>query len=312
MSSSNDENVFKIPYDIYRENSASKRWKMLATVVMKILREGSFDGVSNLGQLFINYELFTVQKINDQHPDPDGDWFEYTTTTTNGTHSFIIRQLKQKLTFEDFEGVDNSGNVCIWPSEQALAFYLLHNPNMFNGKSVLELGGGMTCLAGLAVAKFSAPSRIELTDGNVKSVENVSQILRRNDLHMRVICSVFEWGVNNSRFRDVRSKVDVIIAADCLYSKRNRSKFLKTLTVALKDTGVAFIFAPKRDNIIEKFEKEAFLKGFRCTEELQYNNIIWDKHLFMEKYNKYNAVKHYPLLILLTRIHEDQDDDDEL
>ena len=55
---------------------------------------------------------------------------------------------------------------------------------MLQGAKVLEVGGGMTCLAGclLAVSDFSPhprPSQIHLTDGNSASVANLELIVSR-------------------------------------------------------------------------------------------------------------------------------------
>lgn len=50
---------------------------------------------------------------------------------------------------------DETGRICVWPSEQILAYWMLRNRFLFKGKRVLELGGGFHCLAGLALAKFT-------------------------------------------------------------------------------------------------------------------------------------------------------------
>jgi hypothetical protein len=44
-----------------------------------------------------------------------------------------------------------SGNVCLWPSEEVLAFFACHNADLFAKKRVLELGAGSNGLAGLSV-----------------------------------------------------------------------------------------------------------------------------------------------------------------
>ena len=44
-----------------------------------------------------------------------------------------------------------------------------------SGKTVLELGGGMTSMAGLAVAACGKPKNVILTDGNPDCVESFQQ-----------------------------------------------------------------------------------------------------------------------------------------
>jgi hypothetical protein len=42
------------------------------------------------------------------------------------------------------------------------------------------LGGGQTCLAGLAVAAYANPVAVILTDGNEESVDNLAAIVELN------------------------------------------------------------------------------------------------------------------------------------
>ena len=50
----------------------------------------------------------------------------------------------------------------------------------FSGRRVLELGGGMTGLAGLLLAATAGPAAVHLTDGNSNSVDNLERIVARN------------------------------------------------------------------------------------------------------------------------------------
>lgn len=59
------------------------------------------------------------------------------------------------LDIQNLKGFDKTGRICIWPSEQILSYWSLRNRTLFEGKKVLEIGGGFHCLAGLALAKYS-------------------------------------------------------------------------------------------------------------------------------------------------------------
>jgi len=89
--------------------------------------------------------------------------------------------LVDQISLSDLTGFNNTGNVCVWPSEDCLSQYSLENLDFFRGKSIVELGGGMTSLCGLAIAAYGEPKSVLLTDGNQTSVENLKKICSKNE-----------------------------------------------------------------------------------------------------------------------------------
>ncbi|CAN0466785.1 unnamed protein product, partial [Ascophyllum nodosum] len=80
-------------------------------------------------------------------------------------------------------GVDNTGNVRVWPSEQVLLHALLTGPlaPSLRGARVLELGAGKCGLAGLGVAVGSEAAEVVITDGNPDAVENLQACVELNE-----------------------------------------------------------------------------------------------------------------------------------
>lgn len=62
-----------------------------------------------------------------------------------------VRFYKGPVGLKDMMGFNNTGNVCLWPSEEVMTYFCVKNSVIFDDKSVCELGGGMTCLGGLMV-----------------------------------------------------------------------------------------------------------------------------------------------------------------
>ena len=89
-------------------------------------------------------------------------------------------------------GVDNTGNICVWPTESVMLCALSGNDalaEIIRGKSVIELGGGLTALAGLGLASLGIPRNVIVTDGHPDCV--VNQV---GGFEEAVICHRFRHG----------------------------------------------------------------------------------------------------------------------
>lgn len=218
-------------------------------------------------------------------------------------------------------GFNNTGNICVWPSEEALAFYALARLDAFTNKMVLELGGGMTCLAGLLVAKYGRPYGVHLTDGNAQSVANVRKTCRLNDVRdCYVKCSVLQWEQHADAEALRRGEqFDYILCADCLFFDEARAALVDTMWTCLAQSGVALVMAPRRGRTMDAFVTAAKAKGFRCQVQQRYNEAIWQRHLELKAAaatatapsDAYDEDIHYPVLIELTKGEMERDVDEE-
>lgn len=246
---------------------------------------------------FATFSLLTPEAIATD--EPTNNIYRYTATVNHNRHWVEINHLTRAFTAHDLMGFNNTGNVCVWPSEESLAFYALNNLNLFRQSRVLELGSGMSALGGLMVAKYANPKLVHLTDGNHTAVSNIAKSLQRNNFSgCEVSCSVLQWGKS-----PVFQKFDVILSADCLFFDEARNDLVDTIYDFLTGNGLALVMAPKRGGTLEIFARSAQLKGFRCEKSVFYNEAVWDKHLeSMDRNVDYDEDLHYPILLKLTKI----------
>lgn len=210
-----------------------------------------------------------------------------------------VRVLEPTVSLEAMMGFDNTGNVCVWPAEEVLAYYCLEHRESFKGSKVCELGCGMTGLAGLMLACTHAPSHVLLTDGNEKSVKNVKEIVNANKERFgatSVSHDILLWD-SSSLKEDWLGKFDYVICADCLFFEHLHHELALVIYKLLKPNGgIALIFAPRRGNTLEQFCSDAETY-FHVEQNLHYDEKVWRVH--QEKPQNYNADLHYPLKIVM-------------
>jgi len=129
----------------------------------------------------------------------------------------------------------------LWASSMGLAEWCLEN-KMLSGKKVLELGSGLG-LAGIAAALVGA--NVSLTDYEPDALlfarYNAMRNIPPDVLAGRVRFQQLDW-----RTPGEVEKVDLVIAADVAYERRNFSPLLSLIGQVLHPGGVAVFADPDR------------------------------------------------------------------
>eukprot|EP00794_Sanderia_malayensis_P020342 gene20342-22345_t len=281
-------------------SAAKKRWKILSETLLKH-KVGS-TGLNSTSQVsvrrFKGFEIFTYEKID---ADEEGVWLWM---SYENKKTIKIRLLHGRIHPEVLIGFNNTGNVCIWPAEEVMAHYCIKMKHRFCAKTICEVGGGMTSLAGLLLAVSIEARLIYLTDGNKESAENIQAILDRNQdklLTKNVTSGQLVWGSLNHS--DVCQRYDYVLCADCLFFVEHHQDLINTLCNILDDQGEAIIFAPRRGNTLELFiEKAKSLFQINIMEE--YDTDISEKHKVYKNQPWYDEDIHYPLLLIFKKFNE--------
>jgi len=217
--------------------------------------------------------------------------------------SLKVRYLSPKMDLGQLVGFNNTGNVCVWPSEESLAVYCLNNTHVFQDKRVLEIGGGMTSLAGCMLAATGLPELTHITDGNATSVKNLQKIvkeLKKSDEKKICDLDAFELRWDQELHKDLYSNYDVILSADCLFFKESAENLVQCLHNLLRPNGQAIITAPSREGTLVNFVNLAE-KKFHVKEVKDYSIEVTKAHESFLDEPGYNPDIHYPKLLILTK-----------
>lgn len=307
------------------------RWKILSIAVRKGLH---LSNSCNLNNSFTGFGLIKLTQVNNGVNKGDDDRIEglnlknektnnnlplnkfgclYKCTIDCDTESIelMIYLSTSKITIKELLiEPDNTGNIHIWPSEEILSYYVCKNKELFTDHPdivVCELGGGMSCLAGMIVAINCRPQKVILTDGNIRCVENVKKIRAINHYRLgktKVEVRKLKWALMED-YQDLCDQIDVILISDCLYYCESHNDLLDTIWSLLKENGLAVIVAPARGKSFRLFADLA-KKRFHTEIMMVYDIEVYKIHRNLlessNNDNNYNPDSHYPIMITLKKI----------
>lgn len=259
----------------------------------------TFDGFNLVHQTPLPYQT-SINLLG----NGDEDWYSYNMTISGVSYNVNVHHINRLWTAQDLIGYNNTGNICVWPSEETLTAFVLEHIFEYKNLWVLELGGGMTSLSGLMIAKYGNPFLVHLSDGNALSVENVKRSLRLNDFNCFTKASVLKWESHKTRHEAEREMYSLILSADCLFFDESREALVDAIDFYLSPTkdAKALIMAPRRGQTLESFIAQAENRHLKCKIIENYCESIWNKHLELKQIaHDYNEDIHYPLLIILEK-----------
>lgn len=131
----------------------------------------------------------------------------------------------QELASHHFnDGVDNTGQTCVWDSESTLAYCLLKEDSglrkslkdlsqLSSFHRVLEIGSGMAALAAMALAKIY-PVNVIISDGHPQAVMNNKVNVQLNKFEGSVHCKRLLWSVD---IKEHDEEFDFVLCSDCTH-----------------------------------------------------------------------------------------------
>ena len=96
-----------------------------------------------------------------------------------------------------------------WASGQVLARWIMDNPELFSGKTVLDFGAG-SGIAGIAAAKSGA-TKVIACDIDSDALDACRENACLNEVNLEILHD----------FQYLNESVDIILAADVLYDREN-------------------------------------------------------------------------------------------
>ncbi len=147
---------------------------------------------------------------------------------------------------------DDTVGAILWDGSAHLAQWLCDNASVVQGKTVLELGAGVG-LVSIVAALLGASSCCATDMPHVLPL--LSRNVASNGVAAQVCVTPFKWGVDRAPV----TGVDVVLAADCVYSPQLVPVFVQALAQCLGPTSLAIVVSKVRSVALIRELEAAFV-----------------------------------------------------
>ncbi|KAE8882378.1 hypothetical protein PF005_g1035 [Phytophthora fragariae] len=233
--------------------------------------------------------------------------------------------IAELLSHQVNQGVDNTGNIRTWPSEQILLSYMLTSGVCSQVQrrdasgdllpvSCCELGSGMAGLASLGLLARPPVDlrRVVVTDGNPLSVKNLQLCVEENRKQQlfavrsqgaEITAELLRWDRDATLREDLQQQFDLVFASDCLFFEEFHEDLAHTIKSLLRPgSGRCLLLQPSRNGSMERFCAVAARHGFAVHKSEDYDPEIVRQHAaYQQTRADYVPDVHFPVLLSLSQ-----------
>ncbi len=141
----------------------------------------------------------------------------------------------------------------LWPCARAMSLFVLQNPQLINGRDVLELGCGLG-LTTMALARCN-PSSVIATDYEQAALDVTARNFEHNKLPVPEL-RLLDW-----RLPELERRFPLIVASDVAYEQRFFEPLVDLFRRHLSEGGEVLLAEPNR-TVARSFFGKLSLSGF--------------------------------------------------
>ncbi|XP_051168707.1 methyltransferase-like protein 22 [Leptopilina boulardi] len=267
---------FKVTSEIYEENRS----------------DGDLANDSRITKINFRYPSFLLKDKNDKlEYDEDGDLI-------------VDRVQKGTLMIEHHISTDlHLVGLQLWRGAFLLADYILSNSDLFENKTILELGSGVGFTSIIASILAKKVICTDINEGEILKL--IAKNFKNNKKYIKSKVDIKEMNFLNlnwsQQFCEELKTVEIILAADVIYDDNITEGFVNTLEKLFNcnSLNIAYVALEKRfvftladlDSVAPMYEE--FL---RCIAKKNYNWTIEEIKLDFPQYFRYDRLKQMILM----------------